>query len=673
MTMIRLLSTATLVASLSTMPSGAAQSRVEIQRAVDAVYPALVRIHVVSEQGGEGRMQKMRASGSGTIISKDGYILTNHHVAGRATRIVCRLSNREEVDAELVGTDALCDLAVLKLDLSTRRDPTAPLAVAKFGDSDKLMIGDTVLAMGSPAGLSQSVTEGIVANTAMISPGNSGGMLLDGERVGELVRWIGHDAVIFPGNSGGPLVNLKGEIIGINEVGIGSLGGAIPANLAQAVAKELIKKGHVSRSWIGLEPQPLLKQMTKDKGVLVASVLPDSPAKKVGIQPGDFVTQVNGQTVLDCRSPEDLPVFNRMVLMSPVGSKLVLKGVREGKPMTWEMATVEREPNDGKESEVRNWGLTVRDFTRVSALEYHRKDRKGVLVDSVRPGGPCSESKPAMHSEDIIIKAGGKDIANIKELVEWTKDFTKGLSAPKPVLITFERGTDEIVTVVKIGPEVDEPKPQRPAKAWLGVETQVLTHDIAEALGLDGKKGVRVTQVLPDSAAKKAGVKVGDVFFRLDDQVIAASTPSDEELFDNLIRQYKVNTAVTLTGARGAEPLKLELTLGKTPKPASELDEYKDEQFEFSAREMSLNDRVAARLPGELRGVKISSIKNAGWAALAGLGGNDVLLAVDGHETGSIVELKAIMKTISESKPQRVKFFVKRGIQTYFLELEPKW
>ena len=131
--------------------------------------------------------------------------------------------------------------------------------MAKFGDSSALEVGDTVLAMGSPAGLSQSVTQGIVANTEMIAPG--GAMRLDGESVGELVRWIGHDAVIFPGNSGGPLVNLKGEIIGVNEVGIGSLGGAIPSNLARKVADELIAKGHVERSWIGLVAQPLLKSI----------------------------------------------------------------------------------------------------------------------------------------------------------------------------------------------------------------------------------------------------------------------------------------------------------------------------------------------------------------------------------------------------------------------------
>jgi len=663
--------------SLSTTDALAASrsgpSQVEIQRAVDAVYPALVRIHVVSENGGEGRMQKSRASGSGTIISADGYVLSNHHVAGRATRIVCRLSNREEVEAELIGTDPLSDLAVLKLKLETRRDPKAKLVVASFGDSDKLKIGDVVLAMGSPAGLSQSVTRGIVANTEMIAPGGAGNMVLDGEHVGELVRWIGHDAVIYPGNSGGPLVNLAGEIVGVNEVGIGSLGGAIPSNLARAVAKEIIAKGRVSRSWIGLEVQPLLKQMQNEKGALVASLYADSPAKAAGMVPGDFVTEYDGTTVLDCRAQEDLPVFNRLVLTTPVGKEVVIKGARDGKPMTWKLKTLDREPNEAREQEVKNWGLTARDFTRVAALESQRQTRDGVLVDSLRPGGPATEAKPSLRGEDILTKVDGTAIKNVASLKAWTTNFVKGLAEPKPVLVTFERGTEEMVTVVRVGPEVDEEKPQRPAKGWFGASTQVLTHDIADALGLDGSKGVRITQVLPDSPAEKGGVKVGDVLLKLDGQVIAANTPSDQELFGNLVRQYKPGAEAEVEGVRGAEPIKFTVTLGTTPKSAADLTEFKDELFEFNARDMTLNDRIGDRLKEEQGGVKISGVKPAGWAALAGLGAGDVLLAMDGREVVSVDELKAVMKSVHERKPARVKAFIKRDIYTAYLELEPKW
>ena len=668
-----------LIVSLFTLAGGcstsrqAESSRPDIQPAVDAVYPALVRIHVVSEQGAGGRMRKSRGSGSGTIISKEGHILTNHHVAGRATRIICRLSDREEVEAELIGTDALTDLAVLKLNLASRRNPNAPVPMAVFGDSDKLAVGDVVLAMGSPAGLSQSVTLGVVANTEMISPAGAGSFKLDGENVGELVRWIGHDAVIFPGNSGGPLVNLKGEIIGVNEVGIGSLGGAIPGNLAQAIAKELIEHGHVSRSWVGLEVQPLLKQMTAASGVLVATVLPRSPAKNAGIMPGDFITEYNGVPVVDARAPEDLPLFNRLMLSMTPGTPVHIKGVRDGKPMEWSLETMEREPNQAREEELLEWGLTARDFTRVAALERHRQGRKGVLVDTIRAGGPSAEAKPGLQPGDVILKVNGAEISDVQTLVSWTENFTTNLSEPKAVLVTFERDLQHYVTVPKIGPEVAQDKPQRPAKGWLGVETQVLTREIAAALDLEGRKGVRVTQVIPESPADKAGIKPGDILLKLDGQVIAASTPSDQELFDNLIRQYKVGSEAELQGLRGSEPLRLTVALGKTPKPAADLAEYKDELFEFSAREMSLNDRINERMKQEQEGVKISSVKAGGWAALAGLGAGDVLLTIEGSTIDSIDTLKTVMKDISRRQPERLKVFIKRGVYTAFLELEPKW
>jgi serine protease Do len=645
----------------------------DLQRAVDAVYPALVRIHVVGEQGEEGRMRKRRSSGSGTIITKDGYILTNHHVAGRGTRLTVRLANREELDAELIGTDPLSDLAVLKIDPASRRDPSAPLPFAKFGDSDKLKVGDVVLAMGSPAGLSQSVTKGIVANTEMISPGGSGSFTLDGEDVGELVRWIGHDAVIYGGNSGGPLVNLDGEIIGVNEVGIGSLGGAIPGNLAQAVAKELMAKGYMSRSWIGLEVQPLLKSMPEAKGVLVAVVMPDSPAAKAGLKPGDLLLEFNGKPIAESRAPEDLPLFNRLVLTTPVGATVTAKGVRDGQPQTWQFATAEREPREAREAEMKPWGLTVRDFTLTAALEAQRKDRKGVLVHTVRPGGPASECKPPLRNGDILLAVDGRPVDNVKALQEVSREATKDEKERKPVLVTFERNDSQWITVARIGPELEDDKPARPAKAWLGANTQVLTSQIAEALNLAGKKGVRVTRILPNSPAEKSGLKVGDILLKLDDEIIPASTPSEDELFDNLIRAYRVGATVELAGLRGKEPLKLSAALAQQPKPSSELPEYKDDRFEFTARELSLNDRVDDKLEADVPGLKVNAVQNAGWTALAGLSSGDVLLKVDGKPMDSIATLKALLQGYRDSKPRRVVFFVRRGVYTFFLEIEPKW
>lgn len=643
----------------------------KVEAAVHAVYPALVRIHVVAEQGGAGRMQKGRASGSGTIISPDGYILTNHHVAGRATRITVRLADRQEIRATLVGTDPLADLAILKIDRKDLRDPDAPLPVAKFGDSDAIEVGDQVLAMGSPAGLSQSVTEGIVANTEMIAPGGS--MRLDGESVGELVRWIGHDAVIFPGNSGGPLVNLKGEIIGVNEVGIGSLGGAIPSNLARKVADELIANGHVERSWVGLEVQPLLKSSGAKSGILVGGIISDSPADKAGLKAGDLITRCNGTEVPASRAAEDVPVFNRMLLEAAVGSEISLEGIRDGKPMTWKVTGTEREPAEPREKELLSWGITARDLTELNAKEMLRDDNKAVLVQSIRSGGGAAASKPSISEGDLIIEVGGKPTPNLAELIKISDEITDGKTEPVPVLVSYEHDGRNYLTVVKIGLDPDPDRPGLVKKAWIGIDTQVISSDLAEALGIKGSKGVRITQVHPGSSAEKAGLKSGDLVLKLDGSVIPTSRPEESDVYASMIRQYKIGTEISLTVRRGAENLEIKVPLDASPEGTSELDSFDCETLEFNVRDIGQADRVSDKLPADLKGVLVTAITPAGWAALGGLSAGDILVSMDGKPVDSINSLKPILAELEKNKRSPVVLFVRRGITTRYIELEPSW
>ncbi|MCX6868432.1 MAG: PDZ domain-containing protein [Verrucomicrobia bacterium] len=641
------------------LPRASAIVDPQVEAAVQAVYPALVRIHVVFEEGGAGRMQKGRASGSGTIISAEGHILTNHHVAGRATRITVRLADRQEVRATLVGTDALADLAVLKIDKQDLRNPAAALPVAKFGDSARLRVGDVVLAMG------------IVANTEMIAPG--GALRLDGEVVGELVRWIGHDAVIFPGNSGGPLVNLGGEIVGVNEVGIGSLGGAIPSNLAKKVLDELIATGKVRRSWIGMNPQPLLKSSDAKAGVLVGGVIKGAPADAAGMQAGDIVTRCNGVEITASRAPEDIPVFNRILLESQVGAEIVLEGVRDKNPMIWKVTTAEREPAEPREKELLSWGITVRDLTALAAKELLRADNKAVVVQSLRPGGAAAASKPSIRDGDLILAVDGKPTPDLAALVTVSQEITAGKTKPVPVLVAYEHDGCNFLTVVKIGPEPDVDKPGIAKKAWIGIDTQVISADLAEALGIAGSKGVRITRVHPATQAEKGGLQIGDLILKLDGTVIPASRPEEADVFGSLIRKYRIGTEVALAVRRDKQDLLVKVPLETGHEGTVDLASHECKTLEFNSRDLGQDDRVARKLPDDFKGVLVTAITPAGWAALGKLATGDILLSIDGKPVDSIETLKSVLAELEKNTRSPVVMFVRRGITSRYIELEPTW
>lgn len=643
-----------------------------MERAVDRVVRSLVRIMVVAESPAGGRLEKQISSGSGAIISKEGHIITNHHVAGRATRIICRLYDGEEVEARLVATDPLTDIAIVQLDLE-RRKQKGKLSIAVMGNSDRLKVGDAVLAMGCPAGVSQSVTQGIVSNTQLMLPGLGGGEFREeGEAVGSVVRWIGHDAVIFPGNSGGPLVNMRGEIVGINEIALASLGGAIPSNLARDVARQLIERGYVQRSWVGIECQPRLKTSGAERGVLIGGVVPDSPAAQAGLQAGDIMIEFDG-TPVDARIPEDLPAINRLLLATPIGKPVKIVTQRGGSNLVGTVQTEPRGRAQGDPVELPDWGIVGRDLTRLAALERRRPDTNGVLVISLGLASPAANAKPPIAAGDILVEVAGKTLTGVQDLWATTESTLKGSRERRSVLVRFDRGKVRYATVVAIGPDPERPAVEPARKSGLSAELQAMSPELAEALGLKGRSGALVTLVYPGHAAERAGLRQGDLLVRLDEDEVRCQRPEDIEDIYGQIRRYRVGRELPIEILRQGTTVKLTLKLEEDLATAEDRQRYRNEAFDLTLEKLTELDRIHQDLPRELRGVRIAQVETGGWAQLAGLRANDIVLAIDGQPVAEVSAARKALEDAAAAKAKRLVLFVRRGVHTSFAEIEPAW
>jgi len=650
-------------------PPAVSQDQERIDAAIAKVYPSLARIHVVAERPRGGRMEKVAGTGSGTIIHEDGYILTNHHVAGNATRVWVRLSTKEKIDAKVIGTDPQTDLCIIQLNMDQVPDSLKPLPVAKFGDFDTLEVGDTVMAMGSPAGVSQSVTLGVVANLEMIMPSGAGALRQDGENVGDLVRWIGHDAVIYFGNSGGPLVNLDGEIIGVNEIGLGSLGGAIPADIAKFVTAELIENQRVRRSWTGVVPQPVLRSQDGLGGILVGAVVEGSPGAAAGLEAGDIITHFDGVEV-SASAPEHLPLYNRVVLGTPVGKDVELRFMRGESIQATQLTTAERSKAQGEDHELKAWGITARDITTRSAIGLKRETTDGVWVSSLNQAGAVASAKPPLEAKDIIVAVEGKPVKTLDELLGITAELLPDGTETFPALVEYERAGEQFATVVTIGRKPNDSKSASADRAWLGVKTQVLTRDLAKALGLGSKKGVRITQVIPGTTAEEAGLQKGDVLLKVDDAAILAAREQDSRVFESLIREYSVGDEILIDLVRAGKASKQIVELESAPKTPSEFDTVTNDTLEFTLRELSSANAEEAEIG---QGIFVVSVARAGWASLAGLAGGDVILKLNGNDVGSIESMEKELQAIEARKDDYIVLFVKRGMLTRFVEIHPIW
>jgi serine protease Do len=388
--------------------------------------------------------RRERSLGSGVIADANGYIITNNHVVSKADEIRILFSDKRSLTAKVVGTDPKTDIAVIKVDAKDL--PTIPWA-----DSDKLQVGEYVLAIGNPFGLNQTVTMGIVSAVGRANVG-----------IAEYEDFIQTDAAINPGNSGGALVNARGELIGINTAifsqsgGYMGIGFAVPSNMVRSVMDQLIKGGKVVRGYLGVSIQELTQDLAKQfgaadtKGVLVSDVLADSPAKRAKLERGDVIVEFDGRAV------ENPTQFRNLVAQTPIGKKVRVKFLRGGKERDLEVTiaeqpkTIAQSESPGDEGgETRSSGafagMDVRELTPELARRFNlsREEKGGVIVARVAEGSPAGEA--GLQVGDLITEINRTPIADLRDF----QNVTGSLAAREHALVLVVRNSRNFYLTIR--------------------------------------------------------------------------------------------------------------------------------------------------------------------------------------------------------------------------------
>ena len=387
----------------------------------------------------EQESRPRRGLGSGVIIDPTGVALTNAHVVDKATQVEVVTLDGNRHTAKVAGVDPKTDLAVLKL------EGTGPFPYLKLGNSDELQVGDLVIAVGSPFGLQSTVTQGIVSAKAR----DIG--------AGPYDEFIQTDAAINPGNSGGPLVNMRGEVVGINTAivrGGSGIGFAIPSSMVKRISTDLLASGKVTRGWLGVSMQPLTPELAESfgakdkKGALVADVMSDSPAAKAGLKAGDIVLEFAGKKISE---PGDLA---RAVAVASPGKKSDVKVLRDKqeKTVTIELGEMpsdrDRVASAAEERGTALLGLEVRPLTPEMARELKLDIEDGVVVTGVEPNSPAAEA--GVRRGDVILEVDRKPVKSVAEFQRLAKQVRKD----QPLLVRLQRGTSSLY--LALGPQQEK-------------------------------------------------------------------------------------------------------------------------------------------------------------------------------------------------------------------------
>lgn len=403
--------------------------RETIQNAKEKVFPAVVFLKCLRESHDEGQKRTHGVSGSGVLISPQGELLTNWHVIDKATEVRCLLSDGQAVTGDVVGSDEDTDLALVRLRLSEGK--TVPYA--SLGDSTKLREGDFVMAMGAPWGLSRSVSIGIISCLNRYLSSKS-----------EYSLWLQTDAAISPGNSGGPLVNTKGEVIGINTLAImqgGDLGFAIPSQTITYIIPQLREHKQVQWSWTGLQLQPI-KDFNRNiyfdghEGVIVSETDPESPSRSAGILARDRILKINGEPV-NALTEEDLPLINRTLGFLPKFKPAKIEIKRGEEIITVNLTPSEKGKVEGEELDCPRWDFTVKAINQFHNPDLYFQKKKGIYIYGVKNVG--NAKKAGLLPRDILLTIDSKEIDTLDEMKSFHKELVGHLQQKYRVTIRVLR------------------------------------------------------------------------------------------------------------------------------------------------------------------------------------------------------------------------------------------
>lgn len=653
----------------------------DLQRAIDhardTVFPALVNIQVVSVSYWRGTESKDASIGSGTIISDDGLVVTNHHVVSNGRTFRVTLSDKRELSATLVGEDPLTDLAVLRLDMDEVKNSGRPLPTpASWGDSRRINVGDYVLAMGAPFGLSRSVTLGIVSNTERVFTSQSGDDIADQEFDFEsssdvFTRWIQHDALILPGNSGGPLVNLDGRIVGINTRGGSGMGFANPSELARAIADELVANGEVTRSTIGVAFKSV-RRAGFDRGVLVNSVDSDGPADKAGIKAGDVLVAIDGDPV-NARFAEDIPVVLRTFASKPVGTQMNVTFLREGSEQTATLITEKMTKFRGGEAALRLFGVSASEITDRMVRTRRLTTKQGAIILGVRSGGPAALAEPSISSGDVVLSVNGTRVTSLDEFVKAYEAIARTAPLPEFVTIEFDSNGRNMVTLLKPRADKREDPPRELPKAWIGVVTQPVLRELARQLGTPDAVGFRITRIYPGTIASSSLLKVGDIITQVNGDSVQPRGMQDAGMLNRKVRQLRAGDTATLTVIREGSSKEIAIELERTKLGPEEALRDTNRDFEMTVRELTYFDRDDRRWSQDTGGVLVENVESVGWAGMAGIYPGDLIQRVDTLPVIDLASYRKAMEDVAKRQPERVTFVVLRGLRTQFKFAEPNW